>query len=200
MPDTVDATSTAAPGDTAALGDTALDAAFDAAAVHRWCDAALVALRTHQHEIDQLNVYPVPDGDTGTNLALTMGSARAALAGDGSGAAESVGSALRLIARGALLGARGNSGVIVAQILRGLADGLPGDRPPGGKDLAAALRTATESAYAAVAEPVEGTILSVVAAAAEAAAGCGSDDPVTVAGQDGISASPARSEWSPRTR
>lgn len=185
MPDTVDATSNAAPA------NIALDAAFDATAVRRWCDAALVGLRAHQHEIDQLNVYPVPDGDTGTNLALTMGSARAALAGDDSGAGESVGGVLRLIARGALLGARGNSGVIVAQILRGLADGLPGDGPFGGKDLAAALRTATEAAYAAVAEPVEGTILSVVAAAAEAAAGYGSDDPVTVAGAAAAAAATA---------
>src|SRR6266542_2621555 len=81
----------------------------------------LDGLRRHQREIDDLNVYPVPDGDTGTNLVLTVAAADEALALEAD-ALASLGHALRCAARGALLGARGNSGVIVSQILRGLAD------------------------------------------------------------------------------
>ncbi|HKT04458.1 MAG TPA: DAK2 domain-containing protein, partial [Rugosimonospora sp.] len=92
---------------------------LDATAVRHWCVAGLDALRRHQREIDELNVYPVPDGDTGTNLVLTVTSAHEALAEaepDGPPRAPANGSpgpALRRMARGALLGARGNSGVIV---------------------------------------------------------------------------------------
>jgi len=139
---------------------------LDAAAVRRWCTAGLDALRRHQREIDDLNVYPVPDGDTGTNLVLTLASAKEALeAAVPSGAAET----LRIMARGALLGARGNSGVIVSQILRGLADSLADRTDVDGASLAQGLGRAAQAAYAAVAEPVEGTILSVVAASAGAA-------------------------------
>ncbi len=148
---------------------------LDDAAVHRWCGSGLAALRAHQHEIDELNVYPVPDGDTGTNLVLTMTSARDALA------VAEPGSAMRRMARGALLGARGNSGVIVSQILRGMADSFTGLVAVRGAELARALRTASTAAYAAVARPVEGTVLSVVAAAADAAARLASDDLVAVA-------------------
>ncbi|MFY1684638.1 DAK2 domain-containing protein [Micromonospora sp. WMMD730] len=158
---------------------------LDAAAVGRWCAGGLAALRRHQGEIDELNVYPVPDGDTGTNLVLTLASAQQALAmGPGTLPEDGTtahGRALRLMARGALLGARGNSGVILSQILRGLADTL-GDVPAvAGRALAAALRDATTAAYAAVARPVEGTVLSVVAAAATAAEQTDSDDLCTVA-------------------
>ncbi|MEU7619610.1 DAK2 domain-containing protein, partial [Micromonospora rifamycinica] len=142
---------------------------LDAAAVGRWCASGLTALRRHQGEIDELNVYPVPDGDTGTNLVLTLTSAQQALAMDLGTLPEdgttAHGHALRLLARGALLGARGNSGVILSQILRGLADTLGGVPTVAGRALAAALRAATTAAYAAVARPVEGTVLSVVAAA-----------------------------------
>ncbi|WP_431924992.1 DAK2 domain-containing protein [Micromonospora wenchangensis] len=158
---------------------------LDAAAVGRWCASGLAALRRHQGEIDELNVYPVPDGDTGTNLVLTLTSAQQALAmGLGTLPEDGTtphGRALRLMARGALLGARGNSGVILSQILRGLADTL-GDVPAvAGRALAAALRDATTAAYAAVARPVEGTVLSVVAAAAAAAERADSDDLCAVA-------------------
>ncbi|MEV4722152.1 DAK2 domain-containing protein [Micromonospora humida] len=158
---------------------------LDAAAVGRWCAGGLAALRRHQGEIDELNVYPVPDGDTGTNLVLTLASAQQALAMESGTLPEdgttAHGRALRLMARGALLGARGNSGVILSQILRGLADTL-GDVPAvAGRALAAALRDATTAAYAAVARPVEGTVLSVVAAAATAAEQTDSDDLCTVA-------------------
>lgn len=165
---------------------------LDDAAVHRWCGGGLAALRAHQHEIDGLNVYPVPDGDTGTNLVLTLTSAAEALAAVADEAAAEgtvlppddatpLGRAMRRMARGALLGARGNSGVIVSQILRGMADSWATAAAVRGGELARALRTATEAAYAAVARPVEGTVLSVVAAAADAAARIKSDDVVMVA-------------------
>jgi fatty acid kinase len=156
---------------------------LDAAAVRRWCGGGLAALRAHQHEIDELNVYPVPDGDTGTNLVLTLTSAHEAL--DEPEPPDSPGSpldrAMRRMARGALLGARGNSGVIVSQILRGMADTFAGVVAVRGGELARALRTATEAAYGAVARPVEGTVLSVVAAAADGAGKIASDDLVVVA-------------------
>ncbi|MDG4767238.1 DAK2 domain-containing protein [Solwaraspora sp. WMMD406] len=157
---------------------------LDATAVRRWCAGGLAALRRHQSEIDALNVYPVPDGDTGTNLVLTLTSAHHALALDLDNSSEGEqtahGRVLRLMARGALLGARGNSGVIVSQILRGLADALTDTAVIRGRALAGALTAATDAAYAAVARPVEGTVLTVVAAAARAADRTGSDDLPTV--------------------
>ncbi|MFF5080865.1 DAK2 domain-containing protein [Actinoplanes sp. NPDC000266] len=213
---------------------------LDVAAVRRWCGGGLQALRAHQREIDELNVYPVPDGDTGTNLVLTLTSAQEALdaseaheatgtpdfpaspfgrpagaigwpgaigSAGATGPAGAIGSAgaigpagvadpagvgdlpdgtplaraMRRMARGALLGARGNSGVIVSQILRGMADSLAASAAVRGAELARALRSASEAAYSAVARPVEGTVLSVVAAAAEAAARIKSDDLLAVA-------------------
>ncbi len=165
---------------------------LDAAAVRRWCAAGLDALRRHQQEIDDLNVYPVPDGDTGTNLVLTFTSAAEALAAepddgeqpDATAAEHEVtrlGRALRCMARGALLGARGNSGVIVSQLLRGIADALAAQPEVRGRELAGALQRAADACYAAVAEPVEGTVLSVARAAADAASDADSDDLVAVA-------------------
>ncbi|RSM48528.1 Dak phosphatase [Actinoplanes sp. ATCC 53533] len=156
---------------------------LDAAAVRRWCGGGLAALRAHQREIDELNVYPVPDGDTGTNLVLTLTSAQQALdaAPEQPAGSGGLGQAMRLMARGALLGARGNSGVIVSQILRGMADAFATGAAVRGGELTRALRTASEAAYAAVAKPVEGTVLSVVAAAAEGARKTASDDLVAVA-------------------
>ncbi|MFY1655311.1 DAK2 domain-containing protein [Solwaraspora sp. WMMB762] len=175
---------------------------LDAAAVRRWCSGALAALRRHQGEIDALNVYPVPDGDTGTNLVLTLTSAQHALALDLDNSSEgeqtSHGRVLRLMARGALLGARGNSGVIVSQILRALADALTDTAVVRGRALASALTAATDAAYAAVARPVEGTVLTVVAAAARAADRTGSDDLPTVvraaaaAARDALAATPGQ--------
>ncbi|SBT37507.1 DAK2 domain-containing protein [Micromonospora narathiwatensis] len=153
---------------------------LDAAAVRRWCASGLAALQRHQGEIDDLNVYPVPDGDTGTNLVLTLTSAQQALAMDLDTLPDDGhtphGHALRLMAQGALLGARGNSGVILSQILRGLADALAAAPAVRGRQLAAGLTAATTAAYAAVAHPVEGTLLTVVAAAARAAEQTESDD------------------------
>ena len=142
---------------------------LDAAAARRWLSAAHRALVTHQREIDDLNVYPVPDGDTGTNLVLTMASASSAL----EGTAGDLAATLSAAARGALLGARGNSGVILSQLLRGVSESV-GAGSAG--DVRKALRRATELAYAAVAAPVEGTILSVARAAADAADAVADDD------------------------
>src|SRR3954471_16556351 len=102
---------------TAALGFPDVLDTIDSAAVRHWCATALAALRAHQHEIDELNVYPVPDGDTGTNLVLTLTSAQQALELSGPPDGETgpapeqppAGRAMRRMARGALLGARGNS-------------------------------------------------------------------------------------------
>ncbi len=156
---------------------------LDAAAVRRWCTVGLSSLRAHQREIDELNVYPVPDGDTGTNLVLTVTAARQALATepDGDepvepGELTRLGRALRCMARGALLGARGNSGVILAQLLQGLADALAVTPQARGRVVAGALTEAAASAYRVVAEPAEGTLLTVARAAAQAAARADSDD------------------------
>ncbi|MBB5627847.1 hypothetical protein BJ981_003546 [Sphaerisporangium krabiense] len=124
-----------------------------------------------------MNVFPVPDGDTGTNLHLTMLSAAEAL--DGLPAEADGARTWRALARGALLGARGNSGVIVSQALRGMAEVL-GGAAGGGRDLRRALVRAAETAREAVARPVEGTVLSVLAAVAHAVEGA-SDELAEVA-------------------
>ncbi|GAA1175055.1 hypothetical protein F4556_002260 [Kitasatospora gansuensis] len=147
---------------------------LDATTVRTWCRLALTALGQAREEIDALNVYPVPDGDTGTNLYLTVESAAEAVERCFAEQAEpELGSAMAAGARGALIGAQGNSGVILAQWLRGLAEVLALGGEPA--DLRKGLLRAAESAYQAVAEPVEGTLLTVAAAAARAAAqGAGS--------------------------
>lgn len=139
---------------------------FDASAVRRWCSAAVDALAARQREIDELNVYPVPDGDTGTNLLFTL---RAAAEELRSSPAATAGSALRAMSHGAVLGARGNSGVIVSQILGGMAAALSGVDAADGMALALALGQADDAAWAAVDVPVEGTALSVMRAAARGA-------------------------------
>ncbi|MEV4193980.1 DAK2 domain-containing protein, partial [Streptomyces toxytricini] len=150
---------------------------FDAEAVRTWSSLAVAALGRARADIDAINVYPVADADTGTNLYLTAESADRAL---GAARASGLVPAVQAWAHGALIGARGNSGTILAQLLRGVADGLgdpPGDRGPG-RLLAHALTRAAQEAYQAVAHPVEGTMLTVAAAAAraaEAAAGTAAD-------------------------
>ncbi|WP_432138919.1 MULTISPECIES: DAK2 domain-containing protein [unclassified Streptomyces] len=179
---------------------------FDALAVRTWCGLALRALGRAREEIDAINVYPVADGDTGTNLYLTVESAAAAVeavfagyaargvqagggadgtdgaeegdGGDGGGVAGATGGpsladATHAMAHGALIGARGNSGTILAQLLRGMAQVLADDADSphtDGPGLSLALRRAADSARQAVAHPVAGTVLSVASAAAEAAA------------------------------
>ncbi len=131
-------------------------------------------------DIDALNVFPVPDGDTGTNMLLTMRSSIE----EAQGAADSSASAVaQAIARGALMGARGNSGVILSQIWRGLAQGLIDKQSFTGSDLAEALQQASAMAYKGISNPVEGTILTVVREASEAGqaqVASGSDDLISV--------------------
>jgi fatty acid kinase len=121
------------------------------------------ALRSHQDELNRLNVYPVPDGDTGTNMALTLESVVGEL-----DSADGMTEICHAVSHGSLMGARGNSGVILSQILRGLADTFSGRDEASGAHLVAGLRRATDAAYQAVLRPVEGTILTVVRAATEA--------------------------------
>ncbi len=132
-------------------------------------------------DVDALNVFPVPDGDTGTNMLLTMRSSmeEASRATDSCGACE----VAQAMAKGALIGARGNSGVILSQIWNGLAQGLEGKETITGNDLVRALLRASTVAYKGLSNPVEGTILTVIreaAVAAEAQAGSGGDDVVSV--------------------
>ncbi|MFF9456648.1 DAK2 domain-containing protein [Streptomyces flaveolus] len=173
---------------------------FDALAVRTWCGLSLRALGRAREEIDAINVYPVADGDTGTNLYLTVESAVAAVeavfaahevgrapAGQhaerptdpaGTAGGPTLADAVGAMAHGALIGARGNSGTILAQLLRGLAQVLTERSEPAhtdGPGLRLALRHAADSARQAVAHPVEGTVLTVASAAADAAQGAGDD-------------------------
>lgn len=118
----------------------------------------LAAIAEHQQEIDRLNVFPVPDGDTGRNMYLTMAAAVKELDKINSPEVGDIGEA---VARGSLLGARGNSGVILSQLLRGLADGLKNQKEVSIQQFALAWQTAVENAYRAVIKPVEGTMLTV---------------------------------------
>lgn len=129
--------------------------------------AAVEALDAHVDEINSLNVYPVPDGDTGSNMLATV---RAALDEAERVAEPTLQAVAAAISLGALMGARGNSGVITSQIFRGMADGLDGSRPFTGEDLARALASGSRTAYRAVAKPVEGTILTVIREASDGAA------------------------------
>ncbi len=122
------------------------------------------ALRAHQEVVNRLNVYPVPDGDTGTNMALTLESVVAELAD-----AADMAATCRAISHGSLMGARGNSGVILCQLLRGLCDVWKVAYEVDAAQVAASLRSASDAAYKAVQNPVEGTILTVAGAAATGA-------------------------------
>ena len=136
--------------------------------------AAVANLEAHVEEINALNVYPVPDGDTGSNMLATV---RAALdeadlvAGQ---PADRIGTAISF---GALMGARGNSGVITSQIFRGMAEALGGKTRFNGLDLAHAMSEGARTAYGAVAKPVEGTILTVIRESAAAAVVAAERDP-----------------------
>ncbi|MEU1371165.1 DAK2 domain-containing protein [Streptomyces sp. NPDC005803] len=145
---------------------------LDAVAVRTWCSLALDALGREREAIDAINVYPVADGDTGTNLYLTVESAAAAVeavfaAHETGASVPSTADAVRAMAHGALIGARGNSGTILAQLLRGMAGVLA--EGAGAGRLRLALARAAASARQAVAHPVEGTVLTVASEAATAA-------------------------------
>ena len=172
---------------------------LDAQAARRWALATRSAFAAHRGEIDDMNVFPVPDGDTGTNLYITLDSALEASReppepspGSGSRAQGTLADDVAILARATLLAARGNSGVILSQLVRGLSEviaetsisgsgvqgGAIGTDGFDGPTLARAVRRASDRAYASVTRPVEGTILSVAAAAAnaaEVAASTGSD-------------------------
>jgi hypothetical protein len=142
--------------------------------------AATSWLEKNSADIDALNVFPVPDGDTGTNMLLTMRSTveEAFRAPDHSAA-----SVAQAMAKGALMGARGNSGVILSQIWRGLAQGLEGMESFNATDLASALKQSSQIAYKGVSNPVEGTMLTVIkdaAAAAQSQVDGGNDDVISV--------------------
>ena len=128
---------------------------------------ALAWLRANVNPINRLNVFPVPDGDTGTNMFLTM---QAAVESAREAGSESAAAIARATYEGALVGARGNSGVILSQIIRGISVGLASSEVVGNRALAQAFSEAALAGYDAVAEPVEGTMLTVARKAGEAAA------------------------------
>jgi DAK2 domain fusion protein YloV len=128
-------------------------------------------LKRHQADLNKLNVYPVPDGDTGTNMARTLDAVVAEL-DKRPGELEETCNA---ISHGSLMGARGNSGVILSQILRGLASTLKSARETGAPKVAEALKAASAAAYQSVLKPIEGTILTVVRESADAAVRAASD-------------------------
>lgn len=142
---------------------------FDGQDLKRAVMAGHAWLEQHRDAINALNVFPVPDGDTGTNMSLTMRAAVKEIAESDETAAYVIAEKL---SRGALMGARGNSGVILSQILRGLSHGLDQKTTFTAKDFSAALNEAAKLAYRAVIKPVEGTILTVVRESAEAAQQC----------------------------
>jgi uncharacterized protein len=147
-----------------ALGPRELAAAFTFATDY---------LGVHVDEVNALNVYPVPDGDTGTNMHLTLQSVRRQLEDE---QPDTMADFCHALSYGSLLGARGNSGVILSQVLKGFADVAKGHAALGATALALALAGATKSAYAAVMKPVEGTILTVVRESTEALAVAGAPD------------------------
>lgn len=116
-------------------------------------------LNKNKNLVDSLNVFPVPDGDTGTNMSLTMNSAIEGLTKQ---TFESVEEVSKSISKGSLMGARGNSGVILSQIFRGFAKGCKGKTELSSSDLCVAFKDAADTAYSAVLKPVEGTILTVI--------------------------------------
>ena len=134
--------------------------------LRRMLAASALMLEGNVEVLNALNVFPVPDGDTGTNMLLTM---KAVTEEANRSPSTSAGEMAAAVAKGALLGARGNSGVILSQFFRGLSEGLKGKEQFNGLELAQALQEATKWAYKAVSEPVEGTMLTVIREATQAA-------------------------------
>lgn len=152
---------------------------LDSAALLDWARASVEGLISRSDEINRLNVFPVADADTGTNMLFTMRSAVNAAEALGEGA--TVAQVAAALARGAVHGARGNSGVILSQIVRGIADAADDQDAIGAEVVRRALRQASQFVIASMSTPVEGTIVSVLAAAADAADDAQSDDlPVLV--------------------
>ncbi|MDA8236088.1 MAG: DAK2 domain-containing protein [Clostridia bacterium] len=138
---------------------------IDSEVLRKMVRAGAANLMAQQKSVDALNVFPVPDGDTGTNMSLTMEAAVREIEKED---CCQLGKLAKALAKGCLMGARGNSGVILSQIFRGLAQGLKEDRADG-IQVAAALQLAVDTAYKGVIKPVEGTILTVIREAAKAA-------------------------------
>lgn len=116
-------------------------------------------LQNHKDLVDKLNVFPVPDGDTGTNMSLTISYAMKELAKVENDSITDIGKSL---SKGSLMGARGNSGVILSQIIRGFSKSIEGKEQISTEDLAKAFKNGSDTAYKAVIKPIEGTILTVV--------------------------------------
>ena len=148
-----------------------------AAEVRAVIEAYRDALAAHREPINRLNVYPVPDGDTGTNMSLTLVSVCDDVAAVD--APDDLAAVCKAISHGSLMGARGNSGVILSQVLRGIASTVSEAGHLDAPTLVAALRAASDAAYQAVMRPVEGTILTVVRASAEASEATVADAPET---------------------
>jgi hypothetical protein len=148
--------------------------AMDSAQFREILTSALEWLDRHHEIVNALNVFPVPDGDTGTNMLLTL---RSAVQEVGAEPGAEVADVARAAAQGALMGARGNSGVILSQILRGMSRSLDGQATLTGPRFASALSEGSRVAYKGVNRPVEGTILTVVREAADAAEKAASENP-----------------------
>jgi len=148
---------------------------IDGQSLKRLVDAGLTWLRTNQQIVNSLNVFPVPDGDTGTNMVLTLQSAWNEIKDSGT---HNVGEMAAAVSKGALMGARGNSGVILSQLWRGFSRGIHDKAELDAETLVKAFAEARDTAYKGVVRPVEGTILTVakeVALATEAALGSTKD-------------------------
>ena len=157
-----------APGDARPAADERIAShrpILDARAVRDMLGAAFVVLRQHKDEVNALNFFPVPDGDTGSNMAMTVESAWTEIA---DAEASRAGTLLRRFALAAIRGARGNSGVILSQIFRGMADAIADCQVIDAPALARALRQGQQAAYQGVMQPVEGTILTIMRAIADA--------------------------------
>lgn len=150
-------------------------AQIDGQSLKRLVEAGMIWLRTNQQIVNSLNVFPVPDGDTGTNMLLTLTSAYNEIKDSGE---KHVGKMAGMVAKGALMGARGNSGVILSQLWRGFARGVQDHETLDVETLVRAFAEARDTAYKGVVRPVEGTILTVakgVAAGTEASLGSAKD-------------------------
>ncbi|MGB7876588.1 MAG: DAK2 domain-containing protein [Anaerolineales bacterium] len=155
------------------------NAPMDGQSLKRLVEAGLTWLRTNQQTVNALNVFPVPDGDTGTNMVLTMQSAYNEISSLGHRSVDDMAAA---VSQGALMGARGNSGVILSQLWRGFSRGLQGQEVLDGPGLVKAFAEARDTAYKGVVRPVEGTILTVakdIASATEAGLGS-TQDPIEI--------------------
>ena len=146
---------------------------MDGAAFSRMILSASAAIELKKQKINELNVFPVPDGDTGTNMSMTLGAAAQDLKKK---SPESLTKAADMTASALLRGARGNSGVILSLLFRGLSKGLKGKLEADGKDFADALTAGVEAAYKAVMKPAEGTILTVSRLTADAARDLAAED------------------------